>query len=172
MASLMFGMTLANSVVEEKQSRIVEIIATAIPVRQLLAGKVLGNTVLAVGQMALYVGVGLVGLAFTDYRGAGPAVVRRSVGWFLVFFLAGFVALACLWAVAGALASRTEDLQSTTTPLHHGPDGRDVRRACSSRAPSQVVGSYVPPRLRDPMPHRLLERDAAVVGADLAVRCW
>ena len=44
MSSLVFGMTLAGSVVEEKQSRIVEIIATKIPVRQLLAGKVLGNT--------------------------------------------------------------------------------------------------------------------------------
>ena len=45
-SSLVFGYTLANSVVEEKQSRIVEIIATKIPVRALLAGKVLGNTVL------------------------------------------------------------------------------------------------------------------------------
>ena len=37
-ASIMFGMTLANSVVEEKQSRIVEMIAAAVPLRQLLAG--------------------------------------------------------------------------------------------------------------------------------------
>ena len=44
LSSIAFGMTLAGSVVEEKQSRIVEIIATKIPVRQLLAGKVLGNT--------------------------------------------------------------------------------------------------------------------------------
>ena len=48
MASLLFGIQLANSVVEEKQSRIVEIIATSIPVRQLLIGKVAGNSVLAV----------------------------------------------------------------------------------------------------------------------------
>ena len=115
-AALTFGITLASSVVEEKQSRIVEIIAGAIPLRQLLAGKIAGNTVLAVGQMAIYVGVALVGLAFTDYSGL-IAGVSGTVGWFLAFFLAGFVALSCLWAVAGALASRTEDLQSTQTPV-------------------------------------------------------
>ena len=115
-AALTFGITLASSVIEEKQSRIVEIIAGAIPLRQLLAGKIAGNTVLAVGQMAVYVGVALVGLAFTDYSGF-IAGVSGTVGWFLAFFLAGFVALSCLWAVAGALASRTEDLQSTQTPV-------------------------------------------------------
>lgn len=115
-AALTFGITLASSVVEEKQSRIVEIIAGAIPLRQLLAGKIAGNTVLAVGQMAIYVGVAMVGLAFTDYSGL-IAGVSGTVGWFLAFFLAGFVALSCLWAVAGALASRTEDLQSTQMPV-------------------------------------------------------
>ena len=115
-AALMFGITLASSVVEEKQTRIVEIIAGAIPLRQLLLGKIAGNAVLAVGQMAVYVGVGLVGLAFTDYSGL-IAGVSGAVAWFLAFFLAGFVALSCLWAVAGALASRTEDLQSTQTPV-------------------------------------------------------
>ncbi len=115
-AALLFGLALANSIVEEKQSRIVEIIAGAIPLRQLLAGKIAGNTVLAVGQMAVYVGVALVGLAFTDYSSL-VAGVSGTVAWFLAFFLVGFVALSCLWAVAGALASRTEDLQSTQTPV-------------------------------------------------------
>jgi ABC-2 type transport system permease protein len=41
----------------------------------------------------------------------GPAVV-----WYVVFFVLGFVALAGLWAVAGSLASRSEDLGSTTMP--------------------------------------------------------
>ena len=54
MASLVFGLQIANSVVEEKQNRVVEILATAIPIRQLLYGKVLGNTVLAMVQLALY----------------------------------------------------------------------------------------------------------------------
>ena len=115
-AALVFGMQLASSVIEEKQSRIVEIIAAAIPLRHLLAGKVLGNTALAVIQLMVYLVVGLVGLSFTSYKSYVPAL-SGPTAWFIGFFLAGFIALACLWAVAGSLASRTEDLQATSTPL-------------------------------------------------------
>lgn len=115
-AALMFGMQIASSVVEEKQSRIVEILAAAIPVRDLLIGKVLGNTLMAVGQMALIVATALVGLSFTDWDLALPGLTE-AIGWYVPFFLLGFLALACVWAAAGALASRTEDLQSTTMPL-------------------------------------------------------
>lgn len=116
MVSLMFGLAIAQSVVEEKQSRIVEIIASAIPLRQLLIGKILGNSVLAVGQMILFVGAGLIGLQFTPYT-QFVTVVRGPVGWFVVFFLVGFLALACLWAVAGSLSSRQEDLSTTSQPM-------------------------------------------------------
>ncbi|WP_392543894.1 ABC transporter permease [Oryzobacter telluris] len=116
MASLLFGIQLANSVVEEKQSRVVEIIATSIPVRQLLFGKVIGNSVLAVLQMMLYAGVGLAGLAATPYASLVPSI-SGPIAWFLVFFVAGFVALASLWAVAGSLASRAEEVQSTSGPM-------------------------------------------------------
>lgn len=116
MSALTFGIQIATSVVEEKQSRIVEILATAIPVRQLLYGKVLGNTALAVGQMVLYTGLGLVGLSFSNYAGIVSSLAG-SVAWFLVFFLAGFAALACVWAASGAMASRNEDIGATSGPL-------------------------------------------------------
>lgn len=116
MSSLTFGMQIAGSVVEEKSSRIVEIISAAIPIRHLLAGKILGNTLLAFAQMALFSIVGLIGLSFTDHADLMPSLTSAVV-WFLVYFIAGFLALACVWAVAGSLASRQEDLQSTTAPL-------------------------------------------------------
>jgi ABC-2 type transport system permease protein len=157
LASLMFGIALANSVLEEKQSRIVEIIATAIPVRQLLAGKVLGNTVLAVLQLTLFVAAGLIGLGFTDYSGLVPAI-SGPVVWFVVFFLAGFVALACLWAVAGSLASRTEDLQATTTPLTMLVMAV-LFGGLLLDGTAKTVGSFVPPLSAVVMPIRLLEGD-------------
>lgn len=40
-----------------------------------------------------------------------------GIGWFLAFFLVGFLTLSCLWAAAGAMAPTTEDLQSTAQPL-------------------------------------------------------
>ena len=153
-AALVFGMQLASSVIEEKQSRIVEIIAAAIPLRHLLAGKVLGNTALAVIQLLVYVVVGLVGLTFTSYKSYVPAL-SGPTAWFIGFFLAGFVALACLWAVAGSLASRTEDLQATSTPLtmlmlvmFFGGLSLDGR--------GQVIASFIPPVSAVVMPKRIL----------------
>ncbi len=160
MAALIFGMQIANSVVEEKQSRIVEIIATSIPVRHLLAGKVLGNTVLAVLQILLYAGVGLIGMSFTPYGSFIPAI-SGPVVWFLVFFAAGFVALACLWAVAGALALRTEDLQSTTTPLTFLIMGVFFSSFLLDGA-AKVVASFIPPISAVLMPIRILEADVPI----------
>ncbi|AKT52570.1 hypothetical protein ADJ73_03665 [Arsenicicoccus sp. oral taxon 190] len=116
MAALMFGMQIAQSVIEEKQSRIVEILASAIPVRQLLAGKVVGNTIMATAQIVLYLGIGLIGVSFTPYKAMLTGLAGSAV-WYIAFFLAGFLALSCIWAVAGSLATRNEDLQQTTTPL-------------------------------------------------------
>jgi ABC-2 type transport system permease protein len=113
---LTFGMSIAQSVVEEKQSRVVELLVAALPVRWLLAGKVVGNTVMAVGQIVVIVGAGLVG-ALLMGRGDLVGQVLAASGWFVVFFLLGFVMLACLWAAAGALASRVEDLNATTVVM-------------------------------------------------------
>jgi len=110
---LTFGMSIAQSVVEEKQSRVVELLVAALPVRWLLAGKVLGNTVMAVGQIVVILGAGLLG-AMVGGQGEVLRQVIGASGWFVLFFVLGFVMLACLWAVAGSLASRVEDLQSTT----------------------------------------------------------
>ncbi|QBX56276.1 ABC transporter permease [Nocardioides seonyuensis] len=154
LAALLFGMQLASSVIEEKQSRIVEIIAAAIPLRHLLAGKVLGNTVLAMLQVLVYVAVGLVGMSFTPYQSYVPDI-SGPVAWFLAFFLAGFVALACLWAVAGALASRAEDLQATSTPLTMLILGMFFA-GISLDGRAQVVASFVPPVSAVVMPKRIL----------------
>jgi len=113
--ALSFGMTIAQSVVQEKESRVVEILAAAVPIRSLLWGKILGNTVLALGQVLLLGGVGVVGLLVT-----GERELVQGVGWSLLayvgFFVLGFLTLACLWSVAGSIAGRQEDLQSTTLP--------------------------------------------------------
>lgn len=153
-AALIFGMQLASSVIEEKQSRIVEIIAAAIPLRHLLAGKVLGNTALAVIQLLVYLAVGLVGLSFTRYKSYVPALSGPTL-WFIGFFLAGFVALACLWAVAGSLASRTEDLQATSTPLTMLMLAMFFG-GLSLEGRGQVIASFLPPVSAVVMPKRIL----------------
>lgn len=111
-----FGFAISSSVVEEKQSRIVEILAAAVPIREILVGKIVGMTILATAQVALLAIVGLIGVSFTEYSTILTALAPAA-GWYVVFFIFGFTAVAALFAAAGALASRAEDLQSTTTPL-------------------------------------------------------
>ncbi|GAA2070873.1 hypothetical protein GCM10009821_05360 [Aeromicrobium halocynthiae] len=109
------GMMIAGAVAQEKESRVVEILAATVPIRDLLWGKIAGHTVIAVGQVVLYLAAGALGLAVSGID-AGLERVGGAIAWYVVFFVLGFMALASLWAVAGALASRQQDLQSTTAP--------------------------------------------------------
>jgi len=116
LAALTFGSTIAQSVVEEKSTRVVEILMSAIPVRILLAGKVLGNSVLAFGQTAAMVALTLIGLTVTGQTEL-LSTLGAPVVWFVAFFILGFVLIAALFAATGAMVSRQEDIGSTTTPV-------------------------------------------------------
>ena len=159
LSSLLFGMSIATSVVEEKQSRIVEILAAAIPIPQLLLGKVLGSTVLALLQLALLSGVGLIGLQFMELDLRLPGLAE-AVLWYLPFFLLGFLSLACIWAAAGALASRIEDVQATSMPLTFVLVSVFVV-GINLDGSARVVGSYVPVLSTILMPMRLLTGETA-----------
>jgi len=115
-SALTFGQLIAQSVVEEKQTRIVEILMATVPVRVLLAGKVVGNSLLAFGQI-----VGIAVIAGVALLATGQDILLAEVGpsivWFLVFFVIGFVMLAAMFAAAGALVSRQEDMGGAITPI-------------------------------------------------------
>ncbi|MFI6823391.1 ABC transporter permease [Micromonospora sp. NPDC050187] len=115
--SLTFGLQIAQSVTEEKQTRIVEILVAAVPVRALLAGKVLGGAILAFGQIALIAVVAYVGASVAGAPGDVLSLLGPAIGWFLPFFVVGFVMLAALWAAVGALVSRQEDIGGASTPV-------------------------------------------------------
>lgn len=116
MSAMTYGTTIAQSVVEEKQTRIVEILLATVPARALLAGKVLGNSLLAFAQIAL-VALIVVGSG----AATGNAVLLDGLGipvlWFVALFTIGFVMIAALYAAAASLVSRAEDLGSATSPI-------------------------------------------------------
>lgn len=157
LTALTFGIAIAQSVVEEKQSRVVEILAAAIPVRQLLIGKVVGNSALAIAQVVVMVGVGLLAMALTG-QGELLAPVVAAGGWFVVFFLLGFAAVACVWAVAGSVATRSEDLQATTMPVTFVVMGALFAGIFAS-GKWLVIASFVPLVSSVAMPVRLLAGD-------------
>lgn len=114
--ALGFGMQIAATVTQEKESRVVEILAAAVPIRALLWGKVIGSSVLAIGQTLVLAAAGVIALLASG-NGHALEVVGPAIGWYVVFFVLGFVTLASFWSVAGSLAGRQQDLQGTTAPL-------------------------------------------------------
>jgi len=112
----LFGSTIANGVAEEKESRVVEVLLAAIPTRSLLIGKIVGNALLGIGQMALFA---IAALAAATVVGDIPHLdqITESVGWFLLYYVIGFGTVCCMFAGLGALASRTQDLQAATAPV-------------------------------------------------------
>ena len=160
MTTVLFGVAIANSVVEEKQNRIVEIIATAIPLGQLLTGKIVGNIVLAILQVAIYAVAGLVGMQITG-AAADFGWILPSASWFALFYIAGFAAIATIWAAVGAMAARTEDIANLSNPITMVLIAALFAGIYVSGTWLKIV-SFVPVLSSIAMPRRLLTEDVAL----------
>lgn len=109
------GTMIVQNTVQEKQSRVVEILLAAVPARVLLAGKILGNWVIGVSTAAAMAATAALGLAVTG-QGELLAMLTAPMLWFVLFFLVGFVLIASVFAAAGALVSRQEDTGTVMQP--------------------------------------------------------
>ena len=112
---ILFGQFLAQGVVEEKASRVVELLLATMRPWQLLAGKIIGLGLLGLAQILLIVVVGVGGaLAFDlvdvpgDLVGTGVALVA----WFVL----GYAFYAAIYATTASLVSRQEDLNTVVMP--------------------------------------------------------
>jgi ABC-2 type transport system permease protein len=129
MAVVTYGSWVASSVVEEKSSRVMELLVTAATPRQLLAGKVLGTGAAGLTQYAAVVvaaigGLLVQGLLAELLFGKGQttdntlqALSPLVLLVFGVFFLGGFALYSTLYAALGSTASRQEDVQTVTGPM-------------------------------------------------------
>lgn len=116
MAAMTFGNTIASSVVEEKQSRIVEILLASTSARVLMFGKIIACTILAFAQIGLTAVSVLVGAAISG-NDLVLGKVAEPIAWFIPLFIVGFIMVAALYAAAASMVSRTEDLASTSSPI-------------------------------------------------------
>jgi ABC-2 type transport system permease protein len=110
-AVVLFGQFVMLGVVEEKSSRVVEVVLSRVLPYRLLAGKVIGIGSLAVVQIvalgvSVFVAARLAG-SIDDFS-LDPSLLVSIVGWFLV----GFAFFAVLYAALGATVTRQEDVQS------------------------------------------------------------
>ncbi len=110
------GAAVLQGVIEEKSSRVVEIVLTHIRASQLLAGKTVGIGVVGLLQAAVVATVALV--ASMTVEGADvPQIGVAQVAILLFWFVLGFLLYATGFATAGSLVSRQEDAQAATAPL-------------------------------------------------------
>ncbi|HEU4571979.1 MAG TPA: ABC transporter permease [Candidatus Limnocylindrales bacterium] len=111
-----FGTWVLTGVVEEKQSRVVEVVLSTIESRDLLIGKVLGIGLLGLVQLVLMVVVGL-GLGVQTGRFTLPSTTPSAVGNLFLWFVLGYAFYSTGLGVLGALASRMEEASNAASPV-------------------------------------------------------
>ncbi len=113
-AALTGGQQLMTSTIEEKSSRVVEVLLSAVSPTELMAGKILGQMGVASLMLALYAGVGVLAMA-------SFAAIGLLDPWLLfylaVFFLIAFIVLAALMAAIGAAVNELREAQTLLTPV-------------------------------------------------------
>ena len=168
-----YGYWVAAGVVEEKSSRVVEVLLATLRPSHLLRGKILGIGLLGLAQLLL---IGLVGLFASSAVGTleFPSGAIATVGLVLVWFVLGFFFYATMFAVAGSIVTRQEDLQTTMTPLTILIVGSFFIGLSATSNPDStlaVVASLLPFSSPLVMPTRIALGDAATweVVASIAI---
>lgn len=118
MAIVVYGNLVLTGVVEEKSSRVVEVLLARMPAKALLGGKVVGIGFLGFGQLALTAVAALVASMTVDSFDL-PAVTGSVLTWVLVWFVLGYALYAMVYGALGSLASRTEDAQAVAGPVSY-----------------------------------------------------
>ncbi|MET9315421.1 ABC transporter permease [Kribbella sp. NPDC003505] len=116
MAIVIYGNLVLTGVVEEKSSRVVEVLLARMPARVLLAGKVAGIGLLGFAQFVLTAVAALLAALVIDSVDM-PAVRAGVLAWAVVWFVLGYALYAMAYGALGSLASRTEDAQSVAGPV-------------------------------------------------------
>jgi ABC-2 type transport system permease protein len=128
MAILTYGNWVAQSVAEEKSGRVMEMLITAATPRQLLTGKVFGTGAAGLTQYVVIVAAAIIGFVANGpvaeaFGASGPAPITlpdldaTMILSFGAFFLLGFLLYSTLYAAAGSMVSRIEDVQQAAGPL-------------------------------------------------------
>lgn len=172
-----FGYAVAGGIVEEKSSRVVEVLLSKVRPGQLLAGKLVGIWLVTTAQMLVYATVGLTAATLSGTLDLPPGwagVVALVLAWYVV----AYVFFACVFAICGALAASSEELQSTMTPatiLVMVGYFLAIVAMADPNGTAAVIGSFVPATAPLVMPIRSVLGDTAAwevvvsIGLTLAV---
>ena len=112
-----YGIWVASGVIEEKASRVVEMLLSAIRPKQLLLGKIVGIGTLGLAQL-IVISSFAIGLAFATNAINVSSSAFGAAGLVIGWFILGFAFYATLFAAAGSLVTRMEELQNVIVPIN------------------------------------------------------
>jgi ABC-2 type transport system permease protein len=142
---MMGGQTLMTSTIEEKSSRVVEVLLATVSPVELMAGKLLGQMAVGLLAMGIYVGLGLFALySFALLGFIDPMLVV----FLIVFFLITYLVFGALMTAIGASVNQMADAQSLMGPVMILLVAPYVMAPMIARAPNStfsVVVSFIPP---------------------------
>ena len=145
MGILSGGQTMLVSTVEEKSSRVVEVLLSAVSPAELMAGKLLAGIAVGLLTIGLYLAIGLSLLAsFSLFGLLDPWLIP----YFVIFFLIGFFVIGSLMLAAGAAVNDMREagqLQAPLMVLVTIPMFLWPALSRSPDAPFAVAMSYLPP---------------------------
>ena len=108
------GQGLMTSTIEEKSSRVVEVLLSAVSPLELMAGKILGQLAVSGATLALYLALGAVVLSSLTMLGLIQPILVLYV---VVFFVITYITLGALMAAIGAAVNEMREAQSLMTPI-------------------------------------------------------
>ena len=122
MSVLIYGMFVMRGVIEEKQSRIVEVLVSSVKPTQMMLGKVIGIGLVGLTQIGVWVLSLLllttVGVSAFSSRGiAVPNIPVSLLVYFVVYFVLGYFLYATLYALVGSTVSSEEEAQQAQMPV-------------------------------------------------------
>ena len=121
MTILLYGVTVMRGVIEEKSSRIVEILLSSLKPTQLMAGKILGIGCVGLTQYAIWIAFGLLlttlGAAYLGSDGIVTAIPPATFFYFILFYLLGYFLYATLYAGIGAVCTTEQEAQQSQFPV-------------------------------------------------------
>lgn len=105
---------LISSTLEEKASRVYEVLLSSVSPFQLMAGKVLGICAVGLTLLTLWSGGGLLAASL---QGLGGLVTGPQVGLFLVYYVLGFLLIASLMVSVGSACNTLKEAQNLMAPI-------------------------------------------------------
>lgn len=112
MTIIIFGQFILLGVMEEKQSRVVEVVLSRVRPELLLAGKIIGIGLLGLAQIVVIGGAVLLAVSMVDLPDVSlPAIGGRAVATIALWYLLGYALFSVMYGALGATVSRQEDVQ-------------------------------------------------------------